>query len=85
MRPWVLRYREAVIRLTITMNYVLLSINRKISATQMIALPALNSPGHMYRCQRFTSAPRTDVHDSRRYVLGCSFITQEFHPLHFTS
>ena len=56
MRPWVLGHRGPVIPLTIAMDYVLPSIVTRISATQTIILSVLNSPGHMCRCQRFTSA-----------------------------
>ena len=55
MRPRVLRHREPVRPLTITMANVLPSTYGRVSATRTMPLSVLNSPGHMHRYRRFAT------------------------------
>ncbi len=60
IRPWGLRHRGPVRRLTITMTDILPSTAPIISATRTTHLSLLNIPGHMRRYRHFTSTLTSD-------------------------
>ncbi len=60
IRPWGLRHRGPVHRLTITMTDILPSTYVRASATRITKLSVLNNPSHTHRYRHFTSTLTSD-------------------------